>query len=103
MGLNMTIVAVSGAAARTITEDLAADLEEAYEALSKLPSNRAVSVDFDTIEDADEFVKDAKAWATLHDLKFLRKGDVKELPSRVDFRIYKPRARVDDAESAAVA
>jgi hypothetical protein len=84
MGLNMVIEVTSGVAATEVPADIASDLQEAYDALAKLPVNRMVSVDFTAdgyagpakvagkvVTDdekaawnARRFVKQGKAWAT---------------------------------------
>lgn len=125
MPLNMSIEVSS---TTEVPEDIAQDLAEAYVALAKLPANRQVIVDFDStgyagpakVDDkpvteayksawnARRFCRQAKAWAasqtvlredgTETTLVFGRRGNVKENPSRVAFRIYVPRPG-KDAES----
>lgn len=84
MPLNMRIEVTSGVAATDVPEDIAEELQEAYDALKTLPVNRVVVVDFDGTEDyagpakqdgkpvttefkaawcARRFVKQGKAWA----------------------------------------
>ena len=99
--LDMQIEVTSGVAATEVDEDYALDFAEAYEALSKLPVNRQVSVDLPTAKDASNYVKQGKAWSAAQEvtredgsktpLVFARKGDIKGNPTRVSFRIYVPR------------
>jgi hypothetical protein len=111
MALDMTVTVTSGVEATEVPDDIAADLTEAYEALSELPVNRMVNVDFGDVNETDAdkikanakaarvFVKQGKAWAAAHvdaegnaaPLTFVRKGDIKGMPGRVSFRIYVPR------------
>jgi hypothetical protein len=95
-----------------VPADVAADLANVYEALSKLPVNRMASTDFldlskahpkEVIDTATEaaktFMKQAKTWCANHldaegnpaPLTFSRRGDIKGIPTRVSFRIYAPR------------
>lgn len=90
MALDMRIEITGGVGAVNYA-DVADDLTEAYEALAKLPSARQVSVDFSTPEEASHFAKQARAFALHNGLKYSRKGDAKALPTRVSFRLYKPR------------
>jgi hypothetical protein len=98
MALNMTVVTTSGVSVTEVPEDIAKDLEEAYETLSALQVNRAITVDFPDAKAARLFVKQGKAWAAAHDpvLVFSRRGDVKTMPERVTFRVYTPRPGKDD-------
>lgn len=102
MALNFTEVITSGVAATEVTDEDAKDLQEAYEHLSKLPVNRALSVDFSDAKAARRWVKVGKAWASGQTgpngrpLTFARKGDIKGMPARVTFRIYELREKEDD-------
>ena len=95
MALDMRIEATSGVAATVVPEDIAAELQEAYDALAKLPVTRQITVDFPDEAAARLFVKQGKAWAAAQDppLTFFRRGDVKGNPTRVSFRIFIPRAK----------
>jgi hypothetical protein len=95
MALNMSIIQTSGTGVLEVPDDVAADLQDAYDALEKLPVNRAVVVDFETPEAARLFVRQGNSWADQNDLRFARKGDIKGLPTRVTFRIYAPRPAKD--------
>jgi hypothetical protein len=88
MALNMTIVVSSGVAATEVPDDVAADLQEAYNALATLPVNRMVVVDFTSegyagpakvggklVTDdemaawnARRFVKQGKSWANAQEV-----------------------------------
>lgn len=120
MPYNMTIEVTSGLGTVGVDEDVAAACTEAYEALSKLPVNRQCVLDFDTPEEARSFVRQGKAWAAetevsvpvkdengkptknvrVAPLVFARKGNVKENPTRVSFRIYPAAAPKDDGATA---
>lgn len=119
MSLQMRIEVSSGVEATEIPESRAKDLQEAYEALAKLPVNRMATADFPEEGEtyggpakidgkpvteaykaawcARRFVRQGKAWAATQTgpngrpLVFMRKGDVKGNPSRVSFRIYEMR------------
>jgi hypothetical protein len=105
MALNMSIVTTSGVTATEVPEDIAKDLQEAYDALRSRPVNTAVNVDFEDAKAARVFVKQGKAWVAGRTgshgrpLNFARKGDIKGLPKRVTFRIYEER----EAKAAAPA
>jgi len=101
MALNMRIEITSGVSATEVDEETAKDLQDAYNALKDLPVNRQVVVDFEDAKSAREFVRQGKAWAAAQTpaLTFARKGNVKENPTRVAFRIYVPRAGDTSAES----
>jgi hypothetical protein len=100
MALNMSIID-SREGAGTVTEttpvpdEVAKELAEAYAALKELPNSRQVSVDFATAKEARLFVRQGQAWAKAQTpvLSFSRRGDVKALPTRVQFRIYVPRPK----------
>jgi hypothetical protein len=95
--MDMEIVATSGVAATEVPEDVAIDLAEAYAALSKLPANRMVNTpNFPDEKAAKQFVRQGKAWATENGLQFARKGDIKGNPTRVSFRIWKPKAKAGE-------
>jgi hypothetical protein len=99
MPLDMTITATTGPRTVEVPEDRAADLQDAFLALSELPVNRQVNVDFPDAKSAREFVRQGKAWAASQTtldgdplpLVFARKGDIKGNPTRVSFRIYVPK------------
>lgn len=59
MPLNMRIEVSSGVAATDVPDDIAAELQEAYDALKPLPVNRVVVVDF-TADDAKDYNGPAK-------------------------------------------
>lgn len=95
MALNMSIIVTSGVGAVDVPEDIAKDLADAFDALKKLPSNRAVVVDFEDVAGARDFVRMGKTWAATQtpeteggEILFVRKGDIKGEPKRVTFRIY---------------
>lgn len=77
-----------------VTEELAKDLADTYNHLSKAPVTSAAVVDFATPEDARRFVKQGKAWASTmlgpngRPLVFSRRGKNVRNDSRVMFRIY---------------
>lgn len=110
MALDMRLEVTSGVSNTEVPDDVAADLAEAYRILSGLPVNRQIVVDFPDAKDARAFVRQGKAWAAAQEvtvdvlddednvvgsrksaLTFARKGNVKENPTRVAFRIYVPR------------
>lgn len=95
MPLEMVVEVTSNV---TLTDELAADFQEAYEVLEKLPSNRTIAVNFDSENEARMFVRQGKLWGSMQNpaLTFARKGDIKELPKKVSFRIYKPRPPKDE-------
>lgn len=105
MALDMRVEITSGVGATEIPDDVATDLEEAYEVLTKLPVTRRIAVDFPTPAEARLFVRQGKAWALAQDppLTFVRKGDVKGLPTRVSFRIYLPRPDAPGTDTPATA
>lgn len=79
-----------------VPEDVATDLKDTYDTLAELPANRKAVSDFETKEEAETFVKQAKKWAEDNGVKFLRKDPtedktIKQMPRRVVFRLYKPR------------
>lgn len=79
-----------------VPEDVAADLKDTYDKLGELPAKSKAISDFETKEEADTFVKQAKKWAEDNGVKFLRKDPaedktIKQMPRRVAFRLYKPR------------
>lgn len=109
MALNITIVKSSDRSgprdAVEVPAEVAQDLKDTYEALANLPTNNKAVVDFPDKAAANLFVRQGKAWATDNELTFARKGSVKENPTRVEFRIYKPnpdetRGRKANAEKA---
>lgn len=95
MEYNGSIEITSGVAATEVPEEAATFLNESYQALAKLPSNRQVVIDFPDSKAASEFVRQGKSWANETGLTFARKGTVKENPKRVSFRIYKPRGSAE--------
>ena len=106
MAINMQIAQTSGPRTVEVPEDIAADLSAAYDALKVLPVNRMVVTDpFESADDARLFVRQGKAWAATQTgpndrpLVFARKGNVKENPLVVSFRIYEARETAE-AESA---
>jgi hypothetical protein len=101
MTLNMRLIQTSGTATLEVPEDIASDLQEAYDSLKTLPVNHAVTVNFDTKKEADLFVRQANAWAGQNNLKFFRKGDIKGEPATVTFRIYVPRNQTDSSTADA--
>lgn len=91
MALNVVIAKTSGPTTVEVPEEVAQVLQETYEALKELPVNNAANVDFDTAQEARLFVRQGQAWAEEKELKFQRRGNVKENPTRVTFRIYLPK------------
>lgn len=90
MAYNFSIEVTSGVAATEVPDELAKELAEIYAKLSELPSNRAVNIDFSEAKEAREFVRQGKSWAESQGLVFARKGNVKDNPTRVTFRVYAP-------------
>lgn len=103
MALEFSEEVTSGVAVTEVPADVAADLEEAYTHLAKLPANRQLVCNFDTAKEANLFVRQGKAWALGKGLVFSRRGAVSVdkggNPLRVAFRIYTPRPA--DTESDA--
>ena len=105
MTRNMTMIITSGTGAVTITDELAEEFQEAWDAIQAAPKNRALTTDFDTPAEARDWVRAGKAWAASQEpqLEFDRRGDVKGLPAQVTFRIYlpNPRGPLTEEEKAA--
>ena len=98
MAINMQIALTSGPRTVEVPEDIATDLAAAYDALKELPVNRMVTTDpFPNAKDAKLFCRQGKAWAATQTgpsgrpLVFARKGNIKENPLVVSFRIYEAR------------
>jgi hypothetical protein len=89
--------------AASVSDEDAATFQEAYEALAQLPNTRALATDFDTEDEAKQFVKAGKAWATANGATFARKGDAKEQPTRVTFRVYLSKAQKEAKATAEAA
>jgi len=108
--MEITITATNANAIENIPvpEDVAKDLADVYEALSKLPVTRVANVDFETKEAVSLFMRQAKAWCATHKdaegnaapLTFTRKGDAKGNPLRLTFRVYVPMDMSDEAKAA---
>lgn len=99
MPRNIVITKTSGPSTVDIPEDVANDLKETYELLKDMPVNNAGTYDFSEEESdpakaaklAREFVRQGTAWAEGEGLRFQRRGSVKDNPTVVIFRIYKPK------------
>lgn len=90
MALEMVMIATN---AVTYDDELAKDLQEAFEALQDQPNTRAITVQFDTRTDASRFVREAKSWAADNGLVFTRKPKLETVEGQVVFRIYTPREK----------
>lgn len=126
MPLNMTVEPTS---AVDVPEEVAKDLQDAYDTLKDLPVNRMITTDPFTPDEYDGyqgpakingkdvtdeekaaanarlFVRRGKAWAASQtgpngrELIFVRKGDVKGNPTVVSFRIYEVREQTETASA----
>jgi len=121
MPLNMRIESTN---TTSVPDDIAEELQAAYEALKLLPVTRMVTTDPFTSEgytgpkkvdgedvteeymaasNARRFVKQGKSWAATQTgdngrpLTFIRKGDVKGNPTVVSFRIYEQKETSEPA------
>lgn len=111
--MDITIKALSGPSTATVPEDVARDLQDAWDALRELPASQAGFAYFETPQQAREFVRQGTIWAASHPdgLEFGRRAPgngmkISDEPGTVAFRIYlnaETRAKVKAEREAAKA
>jgi hypothetical protein len=103
MAHEVNIRKTSGAGATVVDDENAAEFAEVYAMLKDMPVNNAADVDFDSAKEARRYSAEGRAWAAENGLVFTRKGDIKNNPKRVSYRIYEAgetRGPLTDKEKA---
>jgi hypothetical protein len=99
----ITIEPTSGVAVVTVPDDVAADLAEVFEILSKPPKNRAANQRFETAEEAKLFMRQARKWCADNELTFTRRDASETGPLHVRYRITRPEPLTEEEKAARAA